>query len=215
MRTIVAASSLALLLFASSTSAVVPFSWSPDRPTPLSPTDTVDVPEGMIWIVEFASGYSRSDLIAVLEMRQVTNSPNLTQTLYIAPDVTAVAGDFGTDVLLQNYNQLLVARYQHTVEARWSGTDLPPRVSIIGHLTPALAGDFNGDGALNAADYTTWRDQPAFWGVADYDSWAVGYGKTDSSSQSLTVPEPAIMTVALLCLVLTGVYRRRVPGDGA
>lgn len=60
-----------------------------------------------------------------------------------------------------------------------------------------LAGDYNGDGTVNAADYTVWRDNPvANGGDGGYLVWANNYGATSGSS-STAVPEP---TAVLLCL---------------
>ncbi len=74
-------------------------------------------------------------------------------------------------------------------------------------------GDFNGDGVVNAADYTVWRDvflqfipgHPAdangntFIGFADRDIWAANYGSVLDGSSSVAVPEPA--GVAVLCVL--------------
>ncbi|QDV73590.1 hypothetical protein [Botrimarina mediterranea] len=61
-----------------------------------------------------------------------------------------------------------------------------------------LAGDYNGDGTVDAADYTVWRDNPeANGGDGGYLTWANNYGATSAPSSSAAVPEP---TAALLCL---------------
>ncbi len=83
---------------------------------------------------------------------------------------------------------------------------------------PPLEGDYNGDGVVNAADYTKWRDT---WtrtntdlsadgnnnGVidsGDRDVWAANYGATTSTA--VAVPEPAAIAVmgSLLSLALSG-----------
>ena len=85
--------------------------------------------------------------------------------------------------------------------------------------TFALEGDFNGDGNVDSADYTIWRDTflqfgdlPAdangdgFIGNADYDIWEANFGSTASSlSTSTAVPEPssAILLVALASSLLS------------
>lgn len=70
-----------------------------------------------------------------------------------------------------------------------------------------LAGDYNGDGTVDAADYTVWRDNPAAnGGDGGYLVWANNYGATSGSS-STAVPEP---TSVLLCLAgLAGLATRR------
>ncbi|TWT98176.1 hypothetical protein Pla108_23330 [Botrimarina colliarenosi] len=72
-----------------------------------------------------------------------------------------------------------------------------------------LTGDFNGDGLVDAADYTIWRDgdeaaDANFDGVVDaddYNLWASHYGAT-STSIAVTIPEPtAWLLTALTSLV--------------
>lgn len=74
---------------------------------------------------------------------------------------------------------------------------------------PTLAGDYNGDGSVNAADYVIWRramtsggtllNETASPGVADqadYDAWRANFGATNSpgsgaSRTTEAIPEPA------------------------
>ena len=80
-------------------------------------------------------------------------------------------------------------------------------------LPPTLAGDYNGDGKVDAADYTVWRDtfgstadlrangdnSGASQGVidqADYLTWVQNFGATQAAGSAATVPEPA--SIALL-----------------
>jgi T5SS/PEP-CTERM-associated repeat protein len=88
---------------------------------------------------------------------------------------------------------------------------------------PVLAGDYTNDGFVNAADYTTWRDNvgapagtlpndPAggVIGPAQYTQWAQNYGATGSMSataQSTSVPEPA--SAVLLAIVAASHAARR------
>lgn len=70
-----------------------------------------------------------------------------------------------------------------------------------------LAGDYNADGLIDAADYTLWRDgDPAADGdgdgtvdADDYALWANNYGAGDSSPTA-AVPEPAALLLAALGL---------------
>ncbi|CAD7694828.1 unnamed protein product [Ostreobium quekettii] len=63
-------------------------------------------------------------------------------------------------------------------------------LSVLGDTTP-LAGDYNGDGSVDAADYTVWRDTMGSTtmleadgdgsgtvDLADYDFWRTNYGAT-------------------------------------
>ncbi len=56
-----------------------------------------------------------------------------------------------------------------------------------------LAGDFNGDGAVNSADYIVWRKTGG--NQADYNAWRSNFGRTNGGAGSVTsdsgaVPEP-------------------------
>jgi hypothetical protein len=87
---------------------------------------------------------------------------------------------------------------------------------------PALPGDYNGDGIVNAADYTIWRatlgsmtdlrangdNTGGSAGVidqADYDFWQSHFGNTSAgagAASARSVPEPSsiiLTAVALLC----------------
>lgn len=78
---------------------------------------------------------------------------------------------------------------------------------------PVLAGDFNDDGFVDAADYTVWRDlvgAPASMlendidggtvGAAQYNTWQSNYGKSNSAiglaSGSVAAPEPGAILIA-------------------
>jgi hypothetical protein len=96
--------------------------------------------------------------------------------------------------------------------------------------TTAPLGDYNGDGIVDAADYTVWRDHlgqtvtPGTNGdtngdgtvdQTDYGIWAANFGQTaagagatsgatGSASANAAVPEPATAVFSLLALPLFG-----------
>ncbi len=90
-----------------------------------------------------------------------------------------------------------------------AGTYAPQLVLQI--LEPVLVGDYNGDGTVDAADYTVWRDSLGQSGddlaadgdgdgtvdAADYDLWKTHYGETSASGDLATVPEPTALTLAI------------------
>ncbi len=90
---------------------------------------------------------------------------------------------------------------------------------MLSVVSAGLSGDYNEDGVVDAADYTTWRDNvgsPTALpnddtpGVAadDYTRWLTNYGTaTPSNSHSQSIPEPASMLLALL--TTAGIGRRR------
>lgn len=85
-------------------------------------------------------------------------------------------------------------------------------LTLLGEViaAPGLAGDYNGDGRVDAADYTVWRDgNSPDDSQAGYDLWADNYGATSAPSAAVSVPEP---TAAVLVLVgmASLVGRRRV-----
>jgi hypothetical protein len=93
------------------------------------------------------------------------------------------------------------------------------------------AADYNRDGAVNAADYTVWRNEFGMTGTAlnadginddvidrlDYDFWKMHYGETSpGSGGSLAgspVPEPAAACLLLLAAVCMAPFRVRFRGS--
>lgn len=89
-------------------------------------------------------------------------------------------------------------------------------------VTPQLPSDYNSDGAVDAADYTLWRDNvgaPAGTlpndptgvaiGSAQYDLWVANFAAAGSGLAATTaVPEPAAMASVLL-LAMGGFIARR------
>lgn len=83
-----------------------------------------------------------------------------------------------------------------------------------------LQGDYNGDGLINAADYTLWRDTLGATGplqaadadannsvdAADYDAWTAAYGPPPTP-----VPEPGSGVAALACAAAAMVWGRGSP----
>lgn len=86
---------------------------------------------------------------------------------------------------------------------------------------PGLDGDYTGDGVVDAADYTLWRDTFGQMGEdlaadgdgdlevgqGDYDLWAANYG--DSLPQPASVPEPAALGLLLLAAAAAQAAGRR------
>jgi hypothetical protein len=73
-------------------------------------------------------------------------------------------------------------------------------------VVPGLAGDFNADGSVDAADYAMWRKELGTTRTqADYGVWRANFGRTAGAGASLgaAVPEP---TTAVLLLVFVFAY---------
>lgn len=83
-------------------------------------------------------------------------------------------------------------------------------------MAAGLLGDYNGNGIVDAADHTVWRDSlgsttilpndpsPGMVTQKDYVTWKTNFGATAGGGSALqsAVPEPA---TALLVLVRVGI----------
>jgi hypothetical protein len=95
--------------------------------------------------------------------------------------------------------------------------------ATVATLAVAFAGDYNGNGLVDAADYTVWRDlqgktlDPRADGntdgvinLADYNIWKANFGLAAGAGSfgGQAVPEP-VMGVCLLPIALAWLSRRR------
>jgi hypothetical protein len=91
-----------------------------------------------------------------------------------------------------------------------------------GDVTPVESGDFNGDGFIDAADYTIWRDNENLTGVGlaggdgnndgtvdalDYAIWSQQYAPAVNEGAA-AIPEPGSLVIAIACL-LAGARKQR------
>jgi len=83
-------------------------------------------------------------------------------------------------------------------------------------VTIPIAGDFNFDGIVDAADYTVWRNGlGATYSPGDYDVWkshfgeASGGGSVGSLLARHAVPEPGALILALVGAIITCAIGRR------
>lgn len=74
------------------------------------------------------------------------------------------------------------------------------------------AGDFNGDGTVNAADYVVWRKGlGTTYTQNDYNAWRAHFGQTAGSGAAaaspsqIAVPEPSSAFLLLVAVVTLGV----------
>ncbi len=71
-----------------------------------------------------------------------------------------------------------------------------------------IPGDYNGDGAVDAADYVVWRKNDT-GGQQGYDDWRANFGSPAGlGSSAAAVPEPASIAIALIAMIALGVSRR-------
>jgi hypothetical protein len=79
----------------------------------------------------------------------------------------------------------------------------------------SLPGDYNADGAVNAADYVLWRKNPAGHGgdPAGYNTWRTNFGRTAGAGSGLgggsAAPEPATLGLLALLFAVPWLLRRR------
>jgi hypothetical protein len=72
-----------------------------------------------------------------------------------------------------------------------------------------LPGDYSGDGVVDAADYTVWRDNAGGqFTAADYDVWLANFGGTTSSGAHRAIPEPSSLAAAIFGAIAVA-WRRR------
>jgi len=103
----------------------------------------------------------------------------------------------------------------------WSGIALAAKES-------ALTGDYNGNGIVDAADYTIWRNNVGGTslinrstgisgpiGAADYSIWKANFGETlgsgsaGASPSRIGVPEPPTLALAAVGVLVLPICRRR------
>ena len=120
--------------------------------------------------------------------------------------------------------------------ATWDYRDsVYPYFIQVKAIVSLLAGDYNNDGIVDAADYTVWRDSLGATGTGlaadgdgngavdqgDYDIWRNNFGATfgggsGSSSGSLaSVPEPATLTMSVLLVFCVSLRRQERVGGVA
>jgi hypothetical protein len=94
---------------------------------------------------------------------------------------------------------------------------------VTGVLSVVLAGDYNKNGIVDAADYTVWRDslgsttnlaadgnESGAIDAGDYDVWVSKFGNHSGSGANATaaVPEPPTQMMFLIAILTLCVHRR-------
>lgn len=125
-------------------------------------------------------------------------------------------GMAGSDGSLWNINAALPANQPNNVPlGQWLST-------FVNTAVEPVAGDYNRDGAVDAADYTAWRDTLGQFVAnfhaadgngnglvdqADFEIWRANF--TLPAAESAAVPEPAALAL-LLALAIAGPTMRRL-----
>jgi fibronectin-binding autotransporter adhesin len=151
----------------------------------------------------------------------VTGNVDLT-----AVDALNVTGaGTGSSWLIGTYTGALTGTFD-TVTSGYTVSYTGGNITLNTAAPPVLAGDYNQNGIVDAADYVLFRNnlgQPAGTlpndpaggtiGTAQYDQWKSNFGNHPGAGSSLgggsAVPEPATIGLMLLSLVGTAALRRR------
>jgi hypothetical protein len=127
-----------------------------------------------------------------------------------AVDALNVSGSRGTSTswLIGTYTGALTGVF-NTVTSGYSVNYAGGNITLnfVG-----LSGDYNGDGKVDAADYVTWRKNPAgFGGSAGYDVWRQNFGTSAGTglSETNSVPEPGTLMLVLAGVLKMWAGRRR------
>jgi hypothetical protein len=81
--------------------------------------------------------------------------------------------------------------------------------------SPALPGDYNSDGKVDAADYVVWRKNPgAHGGDAGYTTWRMNFnrpagGSAPGAGIPAAIPEPASLMLTVVAMSMWSFRRRR------
>jgi hypothetical protein len=128
---------------------------------------------------------------------------------FVGADSVNVSGAPTDGIMSLHYPAAVVAANSPTNYAGQAG-------SLDLSISPGLAGDYNDDGAINAADYVVWRnalaaggsltnesDNPGTIDQGDYDFWVTRFGETQGIGRggaASPLPEPtgAVLVLAML-----------------
>jgi hypothetical protein len=91
------------------------------------------------------------------------------------------------------------------------GTEFSDGEVMYRSLGSSLAGDYNGNGVVDAADYVVWRNEIGT--PAAYDTWRANFGRTAASGSAVaasSVPEPA--SIVLFIMAACPLVKRHTRG---
>jgi hypothetical protein len=78
---------------------------------------------------------------------------------------------------------------------------------------PLLAGDFNADGTVDAADYVVWREnEGTLYDQDDYNDWRTNFGRSIDGPPAgalAPVPEPAAIAAVLSAIAISAMLLRK------
>jgi hypothetical protein len=115
----------------------------------------------------------------------------------------------------------------------WAGGRFEATTITHALLPPALVGDYNQDGVVDAADYATWRNEVGTANslandpiggdirTAQYDQWRAHFGQTVGNNGTIStsgssIPEPSsivLLVAAFMAAILTASHRQMPQPD--
>jgi hypothetical protein len=126
-------------------------------------------------------------------------------------DLTGLAdGEYWLETVIDPFDQIL--------ELDESNNTNLAKINVVVPEPTILAGDYNRDGTVDAADYTRWRDTLGAKvnqgtaadgdgggriGLPDYEVWKTHFGN-GSGGGSVAVPEPTSVSFAIIALIAAG-----------
>jgi fibronectin-binding autotransporter adhesin len=135
-------------------------------------------------------------------------------------DVTGVGS--GTSWVIASYTGTLTGTFE-TITSGYSvnygsGTNSQITLNSVGQ--PGVAGDYNNNGVVDAADYILWRNGNSLQNEVatigsntpeDLTAWRARFGNTSGSGSSAAVPEPTSLLLVCVGLVvgIGSAHRRR------
>lgn len=199
-----------------------PYLFRGPRPVISSSPDIISY--GGTFNVEFSSS-TTTNTIALVRLSSVTHSVNMDQRYVLLAE--EIAPGQGITIPAPADANLAPPGYYMLFVVSAEGV---PSVSTMVQVLPAILGDYNKDGIVDAADYTVWRntlgsitelaadgDASGTVDEGDYDMWKANFGNTlggsgwgaNGDEGLASVPEPAALTLWTLG-GLIGLTRRRV-----
>lgn len=162
------------------------------------------------------------------------NNDTLTDAVFASEDgseyylegstVSGVFGNTRYDWTISYTGDIAWSDADNSVLSAIGGAGSGGDIVLIGlgsEALPGLAGDYNNNGVVDAADYTVWRDNlgaaagtlpndvdGGTIGAAQYDTWKASFGNSGSGAGA-AVPEPATLLVFLISLAGCVGLRRR------
>jgi hypothetical protein len=151
-------------------------------------------------------------------LQNLATANQLVETFFTGSTTVAAGGQLAL-------GNLFTTGKMEDVTGRFSTADNLLNLFNVEFVTSAgVTGDYNNNGAVDAADYVVWRENlntnntlpndstPGTVNQADYDAWRANFGRTSGSAATLSTQVSTVPEAASVVLLLVGVlllYCRR------